>query len=311
MKHIQQIILTMLFISIIFIPQSSAVNNNSSQQKKIGILLVNHGSRSETWRKALLSLEESVRPELKKNKNIHGIKTAFMEYTEPSIATRLKEFDAEGYTDIVLVPTFLTVSEHTFDDIPTIIGQKIDPNSLETLRIEKIERYTPKASVIITPKLDFTDILEKNILKRTEKLSKIPSTEGIVMIAYGDATYDKEWRKLLDKIGTYIQSKLGITEYSYGWCGHIAHYNPNYTTEAIQKVLSKKEIAIVIPVLVAHDEMFQIQIIGDGINAVPNYRTRVRYKPDSILPDKNITDWMIGIINEHVSTILKRGMVSK
>jgi len=100
-------------------------------KQKIGILLVNHGSRSETWRQALLDLEGTVKDSILADSSVSGIKTAFMEYNEPSIATRLKEFDAEGYTDVIIVPVFLTVSPHSFDDIPTIIGQKEDPQSLE------------------------------------------------------------------------------------------------------------------------------------------------------------------------------------
>src|SRR5262249_53952994 len=96
-----------------------------ADSKKIGVLLVSHGSRSETWRKSLLALEESVRPAILTNQSIAAIRTAFMEYTEPSIATRLKEFDAQNFTDVIVVPVFLTVSPHTFDDIPTIIGKKV------------------------------------------------------------------------------------------------------------------------------------------------------------------------------------------
>jgi sirohydrochlorin ferrochelatase len=68
---------------------------------------------------------------------VKDVKTAFMEYTEPSIATRLKEFDKENYSDVILVPVFLTVSSHSFDDIPTLIGQKDDPKSIELFKIEK------------------------------------------------------------------------------------------------------------------------------------------------------------------------------
>ena len=67
----------------------------SNEDKKIGVLLVNHGSHSENWRNTLLDLEKNVTPELEKNEEVKGIKTAFMEYNEPSIATRLKEFDKE------------------------------------------------------------------------------------------------------------------------------------------------------------------------------------------------------------------------
>ncbi|MGC3960543.1 MAG: CbiX/SirB N-terminal domain-containing protein [Verrucomicrobiota bacterium] len=148
---------------------------------------MNHGSRSATWRQALLDLEAKVRPAILTNQAIQGIKTAHMEYTEPSIATRLKEFDAAGFTDIVIVPVFLTVSAHTFDDIPTIIGKKTDPQSLETMKLEKIERYQPKARTVIAPNLDFTDVLKTNVLRRVRALSTNPAEEGLVLIAYGDS----------------------------------------------------------------------------------------------------------------------------
>ncbi len=268
--------------------------------QKIGLLLVNHGSHSETWRNALLDLEKNVTDTILKNSEIKGIKTAFMEYNEPSIATRLKEFDKDGYTDVIIVPVFLTVSPHSFEDIPTIIGQKEDPTSMEMLKIEKIERYTPKVKTHLTPLLDFTDILQKNVLRRTEALSANPEKEGLVLIGYGDETYDKEWGELFDKVAEYVKQHKGISTHNYGWCGHIAHYKSEETTKAIDKVLKKKDVAVVIPVLVAHDENFQIKIIGGGIDKVKNNKERVLYKPDAILPDVNVESWIISTTFDHV-----------
>lgn len=275
----------------------------SVESKKIGVLLVNHGSRSETWRKALMDLEMNVQGRILADGQIQGTKTAHMEYTEPSIATRLKEFDAEGFTDIIIVPIFLTVSPHTFDDIPTIIGKKEDPQSKEMLKIEKIECYTPKAKTYVTPNLDFTDILKKNVARRVKEISKDVANEGVVLIGYGDETYDKEWGELFNNVAEYVKQEVGITEHSYGWCGHIAHYDPAKTTDAINKVLSVKSSAVVIPVLVAHDENFQIKIIGDGIGKVKNNKEKVIYRPDAILPDNNIEQWVIDIAAEYLNKI--------
>lgn len=279
------------------------VQNDQQTKQKIGILLVNHGSHSETWRNALLQLEKNVTNSILKSGEISGIKTAHMEYTEPSIATRLKEFDKDGYTDIIVVPIFLTVSPHSFEDIPTIIGQKEDPESMQMLKIEKIERYTPKAKTHITPLLDFTNILQQNVLRRVKSLSKDPKNEGLVLIGYGDEEYDKEWTVLFNKIGEKVKKEIGISTHSYGWCGHIARYNPEETTKAIQKVLVKKEKAVVIPVLVAHDENFQIRIIGGGIANIHDYKKKVSYKPDAILPDKNVENWVIKISKEYSQKI--------
>lgn len=265
--------------------------------------MVNHGSRSESWRNTLLALETSIRDSVLIKGNVEEIKTAFMEYTEPSIATRLKEFDREDFTDVIIVPIFLTVSPHSFDDIPTIVGLKENPQSMELLKLEKIERYTPKANIHIAPLFDFTDILQKNILRRFNDLSRDPSKEGLVMIAYGDETYSKEWSELLTRTGSYVCEHAGITSFSFGWCGHLVHYSPDSTTEAINSVLKKNEKAVVIPVLVAVDEMFQVKIIGDGISKTGIKKEQVIYKPDAILPDENIERWIIDIVSEYTGKI--------
>lgn len=285
----------------------SALDKSASHERpKIGVLLVNHGSRSATWRESLLHLESRVAPTILTHQEVGSVKTAFMEYTEPSIATRMKEFDQEGFTDVIIVPIFLTVSPHTFDDIPTIVGMKEDPQSMQQLKIENIQRYTPKAKPHITPPLDFTDILQKNLLRRVSDLSKDPSREGLVLIGYGDETYDKEWVDLFNKVAGFIRERTGITGYSYGWCGHIANYKPEETTAAIESVLKASHTALVIPVLVAHDEMFQIKIIGDGIAKVPDNKNRVVYKPDAILPDANIEHWVLSVTDEYVRKIQPR-----
>lgn len=311
-NNTQKPIYTRLFLTLIMIVASGLVisckKNETAQiteatEKKIGVLMVNHGSRSATWRQALLDLETNVKDSILNSGIVKGTKTAFMEYNEPSIATRLKEFDAEGFTDIIIIPIFLTVSPHSFDDIPTIIGQKEDPQSMETLKIEKIERYTPTAKTYITPLLDFTDILQKNILKRTKELSKDPANEGLVLMAYGDVTYLKEWSALLNGVGDFVKQNTGIEKHSFSWCGHIAHYNPDSTTVAIQRVLQSKKTAIVVPVLVAHDEMFQVKIIGDGIAKISNSKEKVRYKADAILPDVNVEHWVIQTVQKHVDQI--------
>lgn len=277
-------------------PAGDALVTGGSQpatSPKTGVLLVNHGSHSVTWRQVLYDLETTVRPTLLGSPLIQGVKTAHMEYTEPSIATRLKEFDAEGFTDIVIVPVFLSVSSHTFDDIPTIIGRKTDPSSLELMRLEKIERYQPKARTVTTPNLDFTGLLKTNVLRRVKSLSTRPDEEGVVMIAYGDATYEREWSALLNDVGKFVKEQTGISAHAHGWCGHVVKYNPEKTTHAINEVLQTKQRALVVPVLVAHDPTFQIKIIGGGIERVADHKSRVVYRPDAILPDTGVEQWVI------------------
>lgn len=276
---------------------------NAGEAKKIGIVLVNHGSRSATWRAALHDLETKVKDSLMLIPGVSLVKTAFMEYTEPSLATQLKACDSAGVDEVIILPVFLTVSSHSFDDIPTIIGRKEDPQSLETLKLEKIERYTPRARTHITPLLDFPGVMKQNITRRVRALSSNPGEEGLTLIGYGDAQYDREWSALFEDIAEYVKQETGIETYSYGWCGHLVHYNPDSTTAAIERVLKKKPKAVVVPVLLAHDEMFQVKIIGDGIHRIKNHEKRIAYRADAILPDPNVETWIKNISRQFAANL--------
>lgn len=271
-----------------------ATVTHSGTGSKTAVLLVSHGSHSENWRNMVLKIEDAVRDDVLKSGRIAEIRSAFMEYTEPSIATQLKEFDRKGYTKIIMVPLLLTVSSHSFDDIPTIAGQKQDSLTSDTLRLEGIEIYKPKAEVTFAPLLDFPAVLEKNITRRVQQMSQEPGNEGIVLVAYGDQRYDEEWTRLLKNVGEKVESRTGVDCTEYAWCGHVVGYKSEPTEAAIRKVLRQKQRALVVPVLVAVDEMFQGKIIGGAIKNI-NANERIEYRHDAILPDENINRWVVAI----------------
>ncbi len=270
--------------------------------KKVGVLLVNHGSHSETWRDMLTDVEDKVKKDILEFEGVTEIKTAFMEYNEPSIATQLKYFDENGFTDVVLVPIFLTVSSHYSHDIPVIAGISSDPKIKEELAKEEIEVYKAKARVTITPPLDFTTLLKKNIARRVEALSKDASNEAVLLVAYGDEQYNQQWEEMVSEIGKYLKVKTKHEMVAYAWCGHIVRYSSDPTTEGIAKLMEFEDNVIVIPVLVANDEHFQGEIIQDGVDAAEN-ASHVIYKQDAILPDANLNQWVIDITGETLEAL--------
>lgn len=269
-------------------------------QKKTGVLLVSHGSQSAQWRSMLMDIENAVHDPVLSSPSVSGIKSAFMEYSEPSIATRLKEFDEEGFTDIIIVPILLTVSSHSFDDIPTICGQKTDRKTLDTLKLEGIVVYRPRARVTLAPLLDFPSVLSDNVIRRTRAMSTHPDQEGLVLVAYGSETYNEEWEQLLNKVGDQVRKKTGVHPVKHSWCGHLVHYKTAPTEAAIQAVLAQKESALVVPVLVAIDDYFQDTIIGGAIENI-NQGERIRYRHDAILPDPKINQWIVQITHQLAS----------
>lgn len=280
--------------------ESKAQNSQSTQ---IGVLLVNHGSRSDRWREMLQEVENQVKTEISTLPNVSGIKTAFMEYTEPSIATQLKAFDDEGVTDIIVVPLLLRVSSHSFDDIPTIMGLKEDAMSKASLKSEGIKRFTPRASVSITPLLDYSNLLRENVVRRVKNMSSEASEEGVVLVAYGSKAYDKEWQVLLKNLSADITAQTGIQKCTHAWCGHLVEYSSLPTMDAISEIMKTQKRAIVVPLLVAEDEFFQGEIIGSAVfNS--GFGSKVIYRGDAVLPDSNLNQWVIDVVTEMVGNIV-------
>jgi hypothetical protein len=282
----------------------------ASRTAKTGVLLVSHGSHSPQWRQMLLEFHDEVAPRLLAIGGIGSVKSAFMEYTEPSIATQLKAFDAEGCDNVILVPLLLTVSSHSFDDIPTIVGAKQDAKSLLVLRTERIERYVPRARVTITPLLDFSSLMHDNLLRRIGALSKNPSREGVVLVAYGDESYLDEWEDFFKHLEQFVREKIGLAAARHCWCGHLVHYSKAPTVDAIRKILSENDRAIVIPVLVARDSSFQDQIIGRAVEQVAQGE-RVAYVPDAILPDPKLNEWVVSTVQKTQQGLVDRNLPAR
>lgn len=296
-KSLAIIIATATLFSCGQTEQKETANTDEAAEKKIGVLLINHGSVAESWRNMLLDVETQVKEKVLANKKISKVTTAFMEYTEPSIATRLKEFDEEGFDEVVLIPIFLTVSSHYSHDIPVISGLVSDPKLKEELAKEKIEVYKAKAKVTITPPLDYSTILKKNVERRVKALSENAENEGVLLVAYGDADYNQKWEEMVDDIGKYLKIKTGHESIAYAWCGHLVGYSTEPTLKGIEKLHELEDNVIVIPVLVANDPYFQKDIIQKACDMAEG---KVLYKQDAILPDNNLNQWIIDIANQTV-----------
>lgn len=108
--------------------------------------------------------------------------------------------------------------------------------------------YKANARVTITPPLDYTTILKKNVERRVNALSKDAENEAVLLVAYGDADYNQQWEKMVDEIGKYLKIKTGHESIAYAWCGHLVGYSIDPTLNGIQKLHELEDNVIVIPV---------------------------------------------------------------
>lgn len=267
---------------------------------KTAILLVNHGSRSPAWRRLLLDVHEDVSGELLAIPGVGAVRTAFMEYTEPSIATQLRAFDEAGFESVIVIPLLLTISDHSFDDIPAICGRSDDPGKIAELESEKIEVYPARADLDFAPLIDFSGLVQGNVARRVRAITGRRPEDGsdqrygLVLVGYGSAEFNDDWNRFFSQIRNSVGPELGIANTAHAWCGHLVSYSREPTIKAIESLLEVVDRVIVIPVFVAYDPMFQDKIMGRAAERC-SAPERVLYRPDSILPEPEVGRWVVEI----------------
>jgi len=286
--------------------QSSQPEKSADAGPKIGVLLINHGSEQKAWRDMLVDVEKVVDDQLLALPNVAGVKTAFNEYTEPSVATQMKAFDDEGYDEVIALPLFLTVGGHTNSDLPNGLGLKNDKDVLESLPKEGVPVYRPRARVTLLQTIDTTEFLKANILRRTKALlddnSVSGSDVGVTLAAYGDAGFNQQWEELMADLGTHLKENLDIDVVNSAWSGHLVNYSIEPTKKAINQILEEKDKNVLISVYVAYDYMFQRDIIGEAGRQSIRPEDVLYNEPESILPDENLNSWVVQSVGESLST---------
>ena len=101
------------------------------------LLIVAHGSRRASSNQEVRQLTEHMKTEA--DGRFEAIRCAFLELAEPSIPEGLRGLIHDGFSDITLVPYFLSAGRHVSEDIPA--------------EVSKITTEYPDASIRIAPYL--------------------------------------------------------------------------------------------------------------------------------------------------------------
>lgn len=91
----------------------------SNNLEKIGVILVDHGSRRDESNQMLLEVVNAYR----KHANWQIVEPAHMELAEPSISTAFSRCVDQGANLVVVFPYFLAPGKHWHEDIPRLAAE--------------------------------------------------------------------------------------------------------------------------------------------------------------------------------------------
>lgn len=272
---------------------------------RVGVLIVAHGSDSSVWNGMVETLVEEVSGSLLQEPEIEAVEVAFLTAASPSIADQMREFDAAGYANAIVVPLFLaSESSRTINYLQYLVGMRSQAKALKQLKNEGYDIYFPRLRVNLTPALDEGNLLKKNVLRRVRELQGDDSGDdmAIVLVGYGDQQFASQMEVLMENIGRYLKIKTDIDTVAYAFCGDLVDYSGEPIVEVIKEAFALEDEILVVPVLLGVDEMLQANTIQAAINGV-DIQSKVRYRPDSILPDPEVNEWVIERVRDALGRV--------
>jgi sirohydrochlorin ferrochelatase len=115
------------------------------------LLIVAHGSRRATSNEEVRRLTEKMIVEAQGR--FDAVRCAFLELEAPSIPDELRGLIRDGFSDIIVVPYFLSSGRHVVEDIP---------NEVSTIKTE-----FPDAKIHIAPHLGAASGIARIMLNQT------------------------------------------------------------------------------------------------------------------------------------------------
>ena len=86
---------------------------------KTGIVLFAHGSRDPAWRAPI----EAVAQRMRELSAEAQVQCAYLEWTQPDLATTVAQLLADGVRHITVWPMFLGTGRHAREDLPVLLQQ--------------------------------------------------------------------------------------------------------------------------------------------------------------------------------------------
>ena len=273
---------------------------NIFAQEKLGLMIIAHGSPAKQWNQPVLDLENQVKQLFDKKKltKFDEVRVALMEFTEPSIASVIKDFEDKGITKVFALPLFIAPSGHSIYDIPAILGLYYDQEMIDELEEEGIKIVVTKIKITVGPTLDYEKVMKGILLDKVNNLSDNPAEEALILLAHGDKNFKPIWEKLTNETGNYILGKTGIEYFDKAYVG----VGQSFAVDGVNPILkaseNKKKVIIVGMYLSMGvknmAENSGIIMLGRTMESKKMFEGKnIVFAEHGLLPDKRIAEWIV------------------
>jgi len=215
-----------------------------------GLLLVAHGAPMAAWNQPVIAAGERIASKVLATGQYKAVRTAMLEFAEPSVPAMVAELEAAGCDRIVVVPLFVAPSGHTAYDLPAVLGVYTSEEVKATLEKEHADIAQPKVPITITATMSGGDFLQEYAVGQVRKLSSDPPNEALVILAHGDEGHHAQVESMVKEVTTYCCGQVGIDHGDWAFVEMGQSFAVN-AGAAITRALENKERVLVVGLYVS------------------------------------------------------------
>lgn len=188
--------------------EAAGEHHGKARQSKLGIILIDHGSKKQSSNDALHSIAERYEAMLQQRLQSSSdssevslaVRAGHMEIAPPSIESALRSIIDDGATKVICVPYFLSRGRHITIDVPNLIEDAKDVLEDEGL-LNGVEIETSKhLGSDVDSMIEAVDDLVKGMIKDENDFSWMQSgVSGEVVVGKDQDSVHDELRKYTNR----------------------------------------------------------------------------------------------------------------
>jgi sirohydrochlorin ferrochelatase len=243
--------------------------------KKYGVLVISHGSRSNEW----VRLVDEAVADVRLPRGVPRF-SSFLEIVEGRlIQDGIDVLEAQGVTDIIALPLFVSSGSTHVDEISYALGVTAKP-ALET----DLAPYAVRARIHFLQPIDDDPMIAEILYRNIRPLSMNAKKEVVLVIGHGsiERGFHEKWRQGLEKLAARVKT-LG----RFAGADAAMLLPDQVRSKMNWWHTHKPEYAVIVAPLFLGAGYFTNQVIPERLSGCT-----YRYNGKALLPDPLISRWM-------------------
>ncbi|MEF3302477.1 sirohydrochlorin chelatase [Paenibacillus sp. GYB003] len=246
---------------------------------KAGVLVISHGSRSPEWIELIDRAVADI-GDLGSGTEEVPIVSSFLEIVEGRlIQDGIDSLEAQGVTDIVVVPLFVSYGSTHVEEIRYALGDLPAP-SFDT----DLQPFRLRANVHMCPPLDDDPVVADIVFDRLRSLTDRPERQRVLLVGHGSEIpqFYRRWKTGMDRVAARLRLLGGYADV------RSALLLPDETREAFADWReSEPDCDIVVVPLFLSSGYFTNTVIPQRLDGL-----RYTYDGKALLPHPSVSRWM-------------------